>query len=56
MATVFPRIVSFRGNYSFLNLVTVHKSAETIQGRKLFAEILYSEFRDNIFSDQGLES
>jgi hypothetical protein len=38
---------SFRGNYSFLNLeiqrsqyirpkVTVHKCAETIQGRKLF--------------------
>ena len=33
---------SFRGNYSFLNLAlctvtfTVHKSAETIQGRKLF--------------------
>ena len=30
---------SFRGNYSLLNLalcVTVHKSAETIQGRKLF--------------------
>ena len=38
---------SFRGNYSFLNLeiqrsnyirpkVTVHKAAETIQGRKLF--------------------
>ena len=36
---------SFRGNYSFLKLslctvtfgqVTVHKSAETIQGRKLF--------------------
>ena len=38
---------SFRGNYSFLNLeiqgsqyirpkVTVHKGAETIQGRKLF--------------------
>ena len=38
---------SFRGNYSFLNLeiqrsqyimpkVTVHKRAETIQGRKLF--------------------
>ena len=27
---------SFRGNYSFLNLVTVHKSVETIQGRKLF--------------------
>ena len=43
--TVFPHIVS--GNYSFLNLeiqrsqyirpkVTVHKCAETIQGRKLF--------------------
>ena len=37
---------SFRGNYSFLNLnlctvtkVTVHTGAETIQGRKLFAEI-----------------
>ena len=38
---------SFRGNYTFLNLeiprshyirpkVTVHKGAETIQGRKLF--------------------
>ena len=31
---------SFRGNYSLLNLalctVTLHKSAETIQGRKLF--------------------
>ena len=38
---------SFRGNYSFLNVeiqrsqyirpkVTVHKGAETIQGRKLF--------------------
>ena len=26
----------FRRNYSFLNLATVHKSSETIQGRKLF--------------------
>ena len=45
LITVFPHIVS--GNYSFLNLesqrshhirlkVTVHKGAETIQGRKLF--------------------
>ena len=44
---------SFRGNYSFLNLeiqrsqyirpkVTVHKGAETIQGRKLYKEIRYS--------------
>ena len=39
---------SFRVNYSFLNLtlstvtlVTVHMGAETIQGRKLFAEIRY---------------
>ena len=43
---------SFRGNYSFLNLeiqrshyirpkVTVHKGAETIQGRKLYEEIRY---------------
>ena len=43
---------SFRGNYSFLNLeiqrpqyirpkVTVHKCAETIQGRKLYEEIRY---------------
>jgi hypothetical protein len=42
---------SFRGKYSFLKVeiqrsqyirpkVTVHKCAETIQGRKLFAEIL----------------
>ena len=41
---------SFRGNYSFLDLeiqrsqyirpkVTVHKRAETIQGRKLYEEI-----------------
>ena len=34
---------SFRGNYYILNLtnakVTVHTGAETIQGRKLFAEI-----------------
>ena len=47
---VFPHIVS--GNYSFLNLeiqrsqyirpkVTVHKGAETIQGRKLYEEIRY---------------
>ena len=46
---------SFRGNYSFLNLeiqesqyirpkVTVHKGAETIQGRKLYEEIWYSIF------------
>ena len=42
---------SFRGNYSFLNLalctvlwplVTVHKSVETIQGRKLFKSGNYS--------------
>ena len=44
---------SFRGKYSFLKVeiqrsqyirpkVTVHKCAETIQGRKLFAEIRYS--------------
>ena len=43
---------SFRGNYSFLNLeiqrsqyirpkVTVHKGAETIQGRKLYEDIRY---------------
>ena len=43
---------SFCGNYSFLNLeirwsqyirpkVTVHKCAETIQGRKLYEEIRY---------------
>ena len=36
---------SFRGNYSFLDLVTVHKSVEkreeTIQRRKLFAKIRY---------------
>ena len=50
--TVFPQSsYSFRGNYSFLNLeiqrsqyirlkVTVHKCAETIQGRKLYEEIL----------------
>ena len=46
---------SFHGNYSFLNLeiqrsqyirpkVTVHKGAETIQGRKLYEEIRYSDF------------
>ena len=39
---------SFRRNYSFLNLtlctVTVHTGAETIQGRKLFAEIRYIYF------------
>ena len=36
---------SFRGKYSFLNLTlcTVHTGAETIQGRKLFAEIRYIE-------------
>ena len=44
---------SFRGNYSFLNLEiqrsqyirpkdTVHKGAETIQGRKLYEEIRYT--------------
>ena len=43
---------SFRGNYSFLSFeiqrshyispkVTVHKGAETIQGRKLYEEIRY---------------
>ena len=43
---------TFRGNYSFLNLeiqrsqyirakVTVHKCAETIQGRKLYEELRY---------------
>jgi hypothetical protein len=43
---------SFRGNYSFLDFeilklqyirpkVTVHKGAETIQGRKLYEEIRY---------------
>ena len=43
---------SFRGNYSFLDLeiqrseyirpkVTLHKCAETIQGRKLYEEIRY---------------
>ena len=49
---------SFRGNYSFLNLeiqrsqyirpkVTVHKGAETIQGRKLFkgGNYIYEEIR-----------
>ena len=45
----------FRGNYSFLDLgiqrsqyrrpkVTVHKCAETIQGRKLYEEIRYILF------------
>ena len=43
--TVFPRIVSAETilfliwPYVLWPLVTVHKSAETIQGRKLFAEI-----------------
>ena len=43
---------SFRGNYYILNLsyvlrpfVTLHKSAETIQGRRLFAKIRYSRAR-----------
>ena len=47
---------SFRGKYSFLNLeiqrsqyirpkVTVHKGAETIQGRKLYEEIRYVKLR-----------
>ena len=54
---------SFRRNYSFLNLeiqrsqyirpkVTVHKAAETIQGRKLYEEIRYFILTDshlNIF-------
>ena len=46
LSTVFPHMYSFRGKNSFLNLeiqrsqyirpkVTVHKCAETIQGRKL---------------------
>ena len=46
---------SFRGNYSFLDLeiqrsqyirpkVTVHRCAETIQGRKLYEEIQYLKF------------
>ena len=46
---------SFRGNYSFLDLeiqrsqyirpkVTVHKGAETIQGRKLYEELWYAIF------------
>ena len=34
---------SFRGNYSFLNLALC--TAETIQGRKLFAEIRYIGFQ-----------
>ena len=44
-STVFPRIVSaetilFRIQpYVLCPLVTVHTGAETIQGRKLFAEI-----------------
>ena len=48
---------SFRGNYSFLDLeiqrsqyirpkVTVHKCAETIQGRKLYEEIRYLGYLD----------
>ena len=49
---------SFHGIYSFLNLtlctvtfghsVTVHTGAETIQGRKLFAEIRYLIFFVNL--------
>ena len=42
---------SFRGNYSFLNLSlcivtfgTVHTGAETIQGRKLYAEVRYIKY------------
>ena len=52
---------SFRGNYSFKNLeiqrshyitpnVTVHKCAETIQGRKLFKGGNYEEIRYTDFS------
>ena len=49
---------SFRGNYSFLNLeiqryirpkVTVRKGAETIQGRKLYEEVRYSESNVSVF-------
>jgi hypothetical protein len=50
---------SVRGNYSFLNLeiqssqyirpkVTVHKGAETIQGRKLYEEIRYMKFYKDV--------
>ena len=53
-------IPSFHGNYSFLNLeikrsqytrpkVTVHKGAETIQGRKLYEEIRY--IKCSLFQD-----
>ena len=47
--TVFPRIVSAETilfwimPYVLWPLVRVHKSAETIQGRKLFAEIRYAQ-------------
>ena len=46
-STVFPRIVSaetilfWSWPYVLWPLMTVHKSVETIQGRKLFAEIRY---------------
>ena len=54
---LFPRIVSaatilfWIWPYVLWPLVTVHKSAETIQGRKLFAEIRYSE-NSNFWSEQ----
>ena len=40
------KVSYFRGNYSFLNLaklVKEHKSAETIQESRLFAEIRYQD-------------
>ena len=57
---------SFRGNYSFLNLeiqrsqyirpkVTVHKGAETIQGRKLYEEIRYLHFQSLSFHNFSFE-
>ena len=48
--TVFSRIVSAESilfwiwPYVLWPLITVHKSADTIQGRKLFAEIRYMDF------------
>ena len=57
---------SFLGNYSFLNLeiqrsqyirpnkVTVHKCAETIQGRKLYEEIRYLLYASCDFMPQSV--
>ena len=59
--TVFLQIVSAETilfwiwPYVLWPLITVNKSAETIQGRKLFAEIRYQEIFLTVFWGEGLE-